>query len=69
MENKPTLVPLRFMARRLRVTVKWLRAEALAGRVPHLNADGRLLFNAAAVEAALSARADRAAETGVTDAN
>jgi hypothetical protein len=40
----------------------------LAGRVPHLNAAGQLLFNAAAVEATLSARADHVDEAGVTDA-
>lgn len=57
MEDTPTLLPLRFMARRLRVPAKWLRAEALAGRLPHLNADGQLLFNPVAVEAALIARA------------
>jgi len=45
------------MARRLRVPAKWLRAEALAGRLPHLNADGQILFNPAAVESVLSARA------------
>jgi hypothetical protein len=36
---------------------KWLRAEAMAGRLPHLNADGQLLFNPEVVEAALTERA------------
>ena len=38
------------MARHLRVSVKWLRAEAEAGRVPHLKADKVLLFDPATVE-------------------
>ena len=57
MENKPSLIPLANMARRLRVPVKWLRAEALAGRIPCLDAAGRLLFNPEVVEAALASRA------------
>jgi hypothetical protein len=66
MENTSTLVPLRFMARRLRVPVQWLRAEALARRIPHLNANGQILFNASAVDAVLSSRAaGRAAEERV----
>jgi len=52
-----TLLPIRFVARHLRVTVGWLRAEAMAGRVPHLNAGGRILMNRTAVERALAARA------------
>lgn len=64
MQNTPTVLPLRFIARRLRVPAKWLRAEALAGRLPHLNADGQLLFNVEAVEAALTARAAGEAEKG-----
>jgi hypothetical protein len=58
MRQVSTLVPLRFMARRIRVPADWLQAEALAGRIPHLNANGRLLFNPAAVERVLAARAD-----------
>ena len=44
-------------ARRLHVTTKWLRAEADAGRIPHLNADGRLLFDPECIERALLERA------------
>jgi hypothetical protein len=54
------LLPIGPTARRLHVTVAWLRAEADAGRVPHLRAGDRYLFVPAAVEAAL---AKRAAET------
>jgi hypothetical protein len=45
------------MARHLRVTVGWLREEALAGRVPCLKAHDRLLFVPAAVERVLVERA------------
>ena len=45
------------MAARLRVTAKWLRAEAEAGRLPHVKADKVFLFDPEAVEAALLERA------------
>ncbi len=51
------LLTLPAMARHLRVTQTWLRAEAEAGRVPALDAGGRLLFNVPAVERVLSERA------------
>lgn len=51
------LLTLPRMARRLGVTVGWLRAEAEAGRVPHLRAGKRFLFNPAAVQQVLAARA------------
>jgi len=38
------------MARRLRVPSTWLRAEADAGRIPHLRAGSALLFDPEAVE-------------------
>lgn len=38
------------MARRLRVPTKWLRAEADAGRIPHLRAGSALLFDPEIVE-------------------
>jgi hypothetical protein len=56
--DQSNLLALPSMARRLRVPSRWLRAEALAGRVPCLNAGGRLLFHAPAVEAALIERAN-----------
>jgi len=55
METK--LIPLGIMARRLHVTCAWLRSEAEAGRIPALNAAGRLLFQPEAVERVLSERA------------
>jgi hypothetical protein len=45
------------MARRLRVTTRWLKCEALDGRVPCLQAEDRFLFDAEAVERVLLARA------------
>jgi hypothetical protein len=47
------LLPLGIMARRLRVPVRWLRAEAEAGRIPHLRADKVLLFDPETVERVL----------------
>ncbi len=52
-----TLLPLGPMARRLRVTTGWLRAEADAGRVPCLRAGTRYLFAPDAVERVLAERA------------
>jgi len=53
----PLLVTDSQMARILRVTVRWLRAEAEAGRLPCVRAESRLLFNRAAVVETLSNRA------------
>ena len=49
------LLPLSRMARRLHVTVGWLRSEADAGRVPCLRADKRYLFVPDVVERSLAA--------------
>lgn len=57
-----TLLPLGPMARKLRVTATWLRAEADAGRVPCLRAGTRYLFAPPAVEAALAQRAAQPVE-------
>ena len=48
-ENKKPL-HLGAMARRLRVPATWLRAEAEAGRIPHLRAGSALLFDPEVVE-------------------
>ncbi|HNY78462.1 MAG: hypothetical protein RBS72_18110 [Sedimentisphaerales bacterium] len=53
----PQLVTVYRMARALRVPVEWLSEEARAGRLPHVDARGRLLFNPHAVEKALAQRA------------
>jgi len=66
MDTAPALLDLRSMARRLRVSMRWLRDEARAGRVPHLPAGARLLFDPAAVEQTL---AERARQFPTTEAN
>jgi hypothetical protein len=57
MDTLTRLLPLNLVARRLRVPVRWLRAEALAGRIPCLRAENQFLCDPAAVEAALLERA------------
>ena len=47
------------MARRLCVTLRWLRAEAEAGRVPCIHAEQQLLFDADVVERVLLERAGK----------
>jgi hypothetical protein len=51
------LIPLAELARQLHVEPKWLASEAKAGRLPHLNAGGRLLFHRPTVERLLLRRA------------
>jgi len=55
------------MARRLRVPVHWLRAEAEAGRVPALRAGNVYLFNSEAVERVLTERAAQPLKVGRND--
>lgn len=55
--NEPELYTLNAMARALRVPMRWLRAEALARRIPCLQAENRLLFQPATVIRILSERA------------
>jgi hypothetical protein len=50
------LLPCNLIARRLRVPVKWLRAECLAGRVPCLIAENKILCDLQSVESALLER-------------
>ena len=52
---KPT--PDTVMARRLHVSVSWLRDEAAAGRLPSVRAGDRFLFDAELVERLLLERA------------
>jgi hypothetical protein len=59
--TSPQLVPINVAARWLRVPLRWLRAEAEAGRVPCLRADNQFLCDFEAVEAALLERARRPA--------
>ncbi len=57
MSDHPSLVPLGYAARRLHVPARWLRNEALAGRIPHLRAGNRIVFDAELVERILIERA------------
>jgi hypothetical protein len=50
-------VGLAMLAYRLRLPRAWLRAEALAGRIPCLKIGRKLLFNSGAVGQALAERA------------
>lgn len=50
-------IPIGMMARRLCVSVAWLRSESEAGRLPHLKADAQVLFDPELVEAVLLERA------------
>jgi hypothetical protein len=59
METKAMLLPLGPMARLLRVPAAWLRAEAEAGRIPHLKAGKTMLFDPETVEHLLLERARR----------
>jgi len=64
MEKPPaSLVTVRTLSRLFGVPPKWLKNEALAGRIPSLKADGRWLFNVSAVERVLLDRAARVAVT------
>jgi hypothetical protein len=56
---RPAIMPLGPMARLLGVTSRWLRAEAEAGRIPHLPAGDTILFDADLVEQLLAERARR----------
>ena len=53
------LLPLRETARLLCVPVRWLRAEAEAGRLPHLRAGNAILFDPDLIEQLLIERARR----------
>jgi hypothetical protein len=63
METTTRILPLNVVARRLRVPLRWLRAEAEAGRIPSLRADNQFLCDLGAVEAALLERARHPAPT------
>jgi hypothetical protein len=59
--REPKLLPVGPMARRIRVSVAWLREEAEAGRVPCLKAGKVFLFAPDAVETVLEKRAKQKA--------
>ena len=57
MTEHPRPLPIARVARMLRVPVKWLRAEAEAGRIPHLRAGRAMLCDLETVERILLQRA------------
>lgn len=57
--TQTNLLPAGPMARRLRVSVRWLVEEADNGRIPHVKADRVYLFNPDAVERTLIRRAQQ----------
>jgi hypothetical protein len=57
-----TLTSLADLSAQLRLPRQWLRAEALAGRLPCLKVGRKLLFNPGAVEKALAERASAVRE-------
>jgi len=63
MITTPRLLTAGEMARRLRVPVRWLKAEAEVGNIPHLKAESVLLFQADAVELVLVERAAASSAT------
>ena len=46
----PPLLTSRQMGRHLRLPWQWIEAEAKGGRLPHINANGKLLFGPGVVE-------------------
>jgi hypothetical protein len=63
--KKKGLLNLYGLSRELNLPVKWLKAEALAGRIPCLQIGRHLRFNKKAVENALAERAS--GEEGADD--
>jgi len=61
------LVSLSTAARRLGVPARWLRAEAHAGKIPHLRAGSRVLVNFDALRELLLSRAAARGNEEVTD--
>jgi excisionase family DNA binding protein len=51
------LLSVAALARKLRLPASWLKAEAIAGRIPCLRVGRKMLFNQAAVQQALLSRA------------
>jgi hypothetical protein len=60
-KNSPQLLSLPTLAQALSLPESWIKAEADAGRIPHLRIGKRYRFNGIAV---VSALAERAAQSG-----
>jgi hypothetical protein len=63
-QTPETFVSADEAAGRLGVPVAWLKAEAKAGRLPHICVSRRLLFNVPTIERVLLERAGVAMEVG-----
>jgi hypothetical protein len=61
------LLTLPRLALHLQLSRDWLRAEALAGRLPCLRVGRKLLFSLAAVEKALAERAASSREAALVE--
>lgn len=57
MNSQSELVRLSGLATRLRLPARWLKAEAVAGRIPCLKVQRHFLFNVEAVRRSLADRA------------
>ena len=57
MDATRTFIPLHALSRQLGLPAAWIKVEAEAGRIPHLRAGRRLMFNSDAVERILIDRA------------
>jgi len=60
MENTPSLLSLPALAKYLNLPEDWLKAEALGGRIPHLQIGNRFRFN---LDAVIRTLADLAANS------
>jgi hypothetical protein len=61
--DTPAPIPAGLLSRILHVPVAWLRAEADAGRIPHLRAGTALLFDLETVKRILTERARQQPQT------
>lgn len=59
-ERLPEVLSSYELSERLRIPAGWIRQQAKAGHIPHLRAGRRMLFNPAAVIAALAQMASEA---------
>ena len=57
MSNIHSIIAIGVLARKLKVKTSWLRAEADAGRLPHIKAGDTILFDPVTVERILLERA------------
>lgn len=54
-----TPIGIAVLANRLRLPIRWIKSEAIAGRLPHLRVGRQWLFSEKAVRAWLASRAAR----------